>query len=385
MRQRIGFTLLELLVVVAIVGLLSAMLLPVFARERAAARDTQCMANVKAITTAIRMYAEEYEALWPSERDEEVINYFNTGTGGGAPRSFPDVCIHTKQANPYLRPAVVLERYLKSREVWKCPRAVTMSRAVWIVPPGPNGDWTGKYRDYQGNWGRQGSRQTSQQVPGMAGPCLCAFPTGWGGRVTDSFLQGAKEPRVRPGSPISRPPAFVQAIATNANLANLVLSRVGEESRYLVCGDCGTAFEAQQINAIAYPDTCGVNACGGSSCPGVCVHADWVNCPFTRDCGLTPEVHVKFLSDANYRKHFTRHSGGSNVGFLDGHAKWYASDFLIKHSQPFPLAVYEGGLCACWPGNGVQGGPPKSLDPTKTSKPPSPRKLIQGARRGRGR
>ena len=71
-----GFTLVELLVVVAIIGVLAGMLFPVFARARESARKTQCLANVKNIALAFLLYLADYDRLNPSEHRSEVRDYF---------------------------------------------------------------------------------------------------------------------------------------------------------------------------------------------------------------------------------------------------------------------------------------------------------------------
>jgi prepilin-type N-terminal cleavage/methylation domain-containing protein len=65
-RKSRGFTLIELLVVIAIIAILAAILFPVFARAREAARKATCISNVKQITLACVMYAQDYDEVLPA-------------------------------------------------------------------------------------------------------------------------------------------------------------------------------------------------------------------------------------------------------------------------------------------------------------------------------
>jgi prepilin-type N-terminal cleavage/methylation domain-containing protein/prepilin-type processing-associated H-X9-DG protein len=64
-RSKGGFTLIELLVVIAIIAILAAILFPVFAQAREAARKTSCISNMKQIGTAIAMYSQDYDEVYP--------------------------------------------------------------------------------------------------------------------------------------------------------------------------------------------------------------------------------------------------------------------------------------------------------------------------------
>ena len=59
-NRRPGFTLLELLVTIAIIGILAALLLPVLCRPKASALRTACINNVRQIDAATRMYADDH-------------------------------------------------------------------------------------------------------------------------------------------------------------------------------------------------------------------------------------------------------------------------------------------------------------------------------------
>src|SRR5579871_1299957 len=63
--KRSGFTLIELLVVIAIIAILAAILFPVFAQAREKARGISCLSNEKQIGTAIMMYTQDYDELFP--------------------------------------------------------------------------------------------------------------------------------------------------------------------------------------------------------------------------------------------------------------------------------------------------------------------------------
>jgi prepilin-type processing-associated H-X9-DG protein/prepilin-type N-terminal cleavage/methylation domain-containing protein len=62
---RNGFTILELLVVVATVAILVALLLPVLSRAQAKARSTHCQNNLRQIGISVRMYLDTANK-WPA-------------------------------------------------------------------------------------------------------------------------------------------------------------------------------------------------------------------------------------------------------------------------------------------------------------------------------
>ncbi|UCH33159.1 MAG: DUF1559 domain-containing protein [Armatimonadota bacterium] len=128
MRKNRGFTLIELLVVIAIIAILAAILFPVFARAREAARKATCISNVKQITLACIMYAQDYDEVLPSAVGDD-----NDGTAHPVDPADFNQCIddlETKytpvEDGRYMwQLADVLLPYVKSLDLFQCP---TLSR-----------------------------------------------------------------------------------------------------------------------------------------------------------------------------------------------------------------------------------------------------------------
>lgn len=61
--MRRGFTLTEMLVVIAVIAILMALLFPVFATAREKARQNTCLSNLKQVGTALTAYAQDYDGV----------------------------------------------------------------------------------------------------------------------------------------------------------------------------------------------------------------------------------------------------------------------------------------------------------------------------------
>jgi prepilin-type N-terminal cleavage/methylation domain-containing protein/prepilin-type processing-associated H-X9-DG protein len=66
-RSKDAFTLIELLIVVAIISLLAAILFPVFNRARENARRTACQSNLRQMGLATLQYCQDYDDVLPGE------------------------------------------------------------------------------------------------------------------------------------------------------------------------------------------------------------------------------------------------------------------------------------------------------------------------------
>jgi prepilin-type N-terminal cleavage/methylation domain-containing protein/prepilin-type processing-associated H-X9-DG protein len=313
--RRRGFTLIELLVVIAIIAILAAMLFPVFARARESARKIQCLSNVKNIAIAFQMYLTDYDRMVPFEHSADVAAWVNDRCGAGS----CDEKLHCRGTsfNPYLKVPVILDEYVKNRDVWRCPSAIYTANSVSVNPCEPG--WL-----------------AAAKAAVAAGECRVAkcgdYPPGWGGSITDS----GKENVCGDGST----GAFDQSILVPHYIRDMKTSQMEDVTKQLVCGDGGTDLEPNWTSALAFPDynKCDhlLQQCGNAS----------GNCSTSSSCG-NPTVAAqcsplsmcfggdgKFATDVSERKKHTRHMGGSNMGFADGHAAWWDSERILFGGEP---------------------------------------------------
>jgi prepilin-type processing-associated H-X9-DG protein len=273
---------------------------------------------------AIQIYLSDYDRFPPAiESNPTALAYMNgsggpnKGDGGGAGdsgRSRWNGNVHDGKdcgaagwVNPYLEWPVILDEYIKSRDVWRCPSAKLISGASFIYS---DPDWLRELQTHPGQWG---------SAAGI-GPCSQAWPNGWGGTVTDSILQ---QQDASSNNTQSVSGAFVQNIACNVyNIEGRSTSIINDPSNYVVCGDGGPFTTAMPLGLVAYPDICNLEcancACGGGDPGGgdPCAshHADGSG---------------NLLRDVSSRQPYTRHLGGSNLGYADGHAKWQSAESII--------------------------------------------------------
>jgi len=72
-RSRRGFTLLEMLVVMGIIGVLAALLFPMLLRAKIQGRDTYCLNNLYQLGLAVEQYAQDYHSYLPVAEDNPSI------------------------------------------------------------------------------------------------------------------------------------------------------------------------------------------------------------------------------------------------------------------------------------------------------------------------
>ncbi len=140
--KRPALTFGELLTAITIIGALSALTWPALTSARAQAGQAVCLANVRSVALAVRMYLADWDAIFPPrETSPRAVAYFNHFPGKGStlpwegvPRDGSVYCHRSTQANPYLRWPVLLDQYLISREVWRCPSARLEGDSAAVAP-----------------------------------------------------------------------------------------------------------------------------------------------------------------------------------------------------------------------------------------------------------
>ena len=76
MRKPVGFSLVELMVVIAIIGILAAILLPALSRARESAKRSSCANNLRQLFLAFSMYLLENKDTYPAAQDPYRSGYW---------------------------------------------------------------------------------------------------------------------------------------------------------------------------------------------------------------------------------------------------------------------------------------------------------------------
>lgn len=108
-----GFTIVEVLVVIAIIGILSGILLPMFLSARESARTSQCQSNLKQLYVAFELYADDWNEVLPCSGGLRGDRSYWAQEGGGG-----------------------VDAYLKSRDksgqsVYCCPSYTGEYKSEW--------------------------------------------------------------------------------------------------------------------------------------------------------------------------------------------------------------------------------------------------------------
>lgn len=141
-------TLIELLVVIGIIGILAGLLFPAFNRSKAKAQQVACLGNLRQLSYAWRMYADENAGRFVP------VFYFEAGkiNSNAWVRGSMD---NDTSIYPAVEPGILdstnvnglklggLYRYTKSTEIYRCPADKTETKGVRKVRSYSINGWMG--------------------------------------------------------------------------------------------------------------------------------------------------------------------------------------------------------------------------------------------------
>lgn len=102
-RRESGFTLVEIMIVVAIIGLLAAIAIPNFIRARTKTQQNACINNLRQIDSAKQQWALETKQVATAIPDEDSIKpYLGRGAGGSIDSATCSINSSTAFVNNYV-------------------------------------------------------------------------------------------------------------------------------------------------------------------------------------------------------------------------------------------------------------------------------------------
>ena len=140
MKQK--FTLIEVLVVVAIIGLLASLLLPSLSKARMTSRIAVCKSNLKQVYTAQVLFADDNDGMvFTNNKGAEWMTLESYNTNKTQPNEWTNVNIHS-DGSPFLEP------YLGPGDsaVYACPATEIDQSSDYYRP----NKWGFKDRSYEG-------------------------------------------------------------------------------------------------------------------------------------------------------------------------------------------------------------------------------------------
>jgi len=120
MKHQRGFTLLEMMIVVAIIAILAMLLIPNFTHARAQAQTAACESNLRAIGTAMELYYTDHQT-YPSGSNIKLDGTDPLAAGGYLPNIPHDPAAAAGTSNLYQYTVVSASGATPASYAIQCP------------------------------------------------------------------------------------------------------------------------------------------------------------------------------------------------------------------------------------------------------------------------
>jgi prepilin-type N-terminal cleavage/methylation domain-containing protein/prepilin-type processing-associated H-X9-DG protein len=134
-RRLHGFSLAELLVVMAVITILAAFLFPVLATARQRAQRTTCLANLKQIAAAQALYLQDWDERFPHWLQDSPTR----------PEPMGSYTYWTERLQPYIKSEAVFHDPGFSPAPWPVSGVKLADYSLMTWGPGGKGSWVDPY------------------------------------------------------------------------------------------------------------------------------------------------------------------------------------------------------------------------------------------------